>query len=278
MKHFSWLFLYVVSSFFVLSSHLCGQNLSHCRFDQSEPNFNDNPYVTDYVQNLMEPYLLPLDHPTRKFLDSICLKTRVIKDKKTFDRAGFKVISHRPRSHILVASHRRMPGYLIKVVLDTELRDKRGTKSWRWFVRRCQGAEKIRSIIQERRMKHFVIADKWIYCLPYHPSPPNDSYHQRHLAILVVTDMHLVPEGENLDAWRHEITKDHLDELYEIISGGNGSSYRADNINYTYEGTFAFIDTEYPTTRPDFKSIRPFLNSKMRKYWDYLVKRGGHSS
>lgn len=242
---------------------------------QKDPHVEYNPYIPAIAKKKMTPHLLPLQHEMRSFLDQLCLNTRITADSETFSQAGFKTISLRPRSFIRVASHPQMPDYLVKVYLDTVLKEKRHTPSWQWLVKRCEGANKIRAIIQKRKIKHFVVANKWIYCLPPEPSPPEDPLYTRHFALLVVTDMHLVPQKENYEAWLNQITTEHLDELYFIISRGKGSSYRPDNIAYTYKDTFAFIDTEYPTTSPDFKSIRHFLNSKMRQYWDKLVKNGG---
>jgi hypothetical protein len=243
---------------------------------QKDPNFRNNPYVSAQARQAMSPYLLPFKHPMRLMLDAIFLKARVTTDEDTFYRAGFEIIAQGPRSYICVAKHNKMPGYLVKAYLDTELKEKFDRKSWQWLVRRCQGASKIRHIIQSRHIRYFIVPDKWIYCLPAEPSPPNDSAHTRHLAVLLVSDMNLTSEKRNYYAWSHDITKRHLDELYEIISRAKGSSYRPDNIAYTKNGKFAFIDTEYPTKGPDFKSIRKYLNSEMRQYWDQLIKHGGH--
>ena len=87
--------------------------------------------------------------------------------------------------------------------------------------------------------------------------------------------MQLIPSKENYNNWRKKITKKHLDELYLIISHGNGSSYRPDNVHFTYNNTIAFIDTEYPDRKPNFSSIRPYLSDGMKNYWDKLISQGG---
>lgn len=240
-----------------------------------DPNMENNPYVSAEAKKAMQPYLLSLKHPMRSVLDSIFLKKRVTVDKRTFYKAGFRIIAEGPRSYILVAKHRKLPGFLVKAHVDTELHKKHQKESWQWLVRRCQGASKIREIIKKRNIRYFVVPDKWLYCLPAQPSPPNDGHHTRHLALLLTNDMELVTEKRNYYAWSHYITKQHLDELYTIISRAKGSSYRPDNIAYTKHDQFAFIDTEYPTSGPDYKRIRPYLNSEMRHYWDKLVKTGG---
>lgn len=240
-----------------------------------DPNLEKNPYISAEAKKAMKPYLISLEHPMRVVLDSIFLKKRATVDKYAFHKAGFKVIAEGPRSYILVARHRNLPGYLVKAHLDTELNKKYRKESWEWLVRRCEGASKIREIIQKRNIRYFVVAEKWLYCFPPEPSPPHDHHHTRHLALLLVTDMELVSKKRNYHAWTHYITKEHLDELYIIISRAKGSSYRPDNIAYTQHDQFAFIDTEYPTRGPDFRSIRLFLSPEMLEYWDKLVKNGG---
>ena len=237
---------------------------------------NDSPFeLPEAAKIAMHPYCLPSNHPMYSVLESIFAKRRVTTDESHFCNAGFQIIAKRPRSYILVAKHSKLPGYLLKAYLDNEKRLKQGTESWEWLVLRCKGANKVRKIIQQHEIKHFVVADKWIYPLPTEPSPPISPVHTRHLAALLVTDMELVPEKRNLHAWYHYVTKEYLDELYVIMSRAKGSSYRPDNIAYTLNGTFAFIDTEYPARGPDFESIRKHLRRATCKYWDKLVKNGG---
>lgn len=239
-------------------------------------NFKKNPYLSPRARESIKPHLLPLKHKERSFLDSIFLKTRVTVDEETFCQAGFVIIAKRPRSYICVAKHPKMPKYLVKVYLDTELNKKFNKKSWEWLVRRCEGANQIREVIRKHHIRHFVVPRKWIYCLPPDPSPPEDHLHTRHLAILLVERMNLASKRRNYHAWSHYITEEHLNELFEIISRAKGSSYRPDNIAYLQNDQFAFIDTEYPARGPDFNSIRRYLNDEMRNYWDNLVINAGY--
>jgi hypothetical protein len=87
--------------------------------------------------------------------------------------------------------------------------------------------------------------------------------------------MNLTSKAQNLAAWKSLITGEHLKELYKIISYAKGSSYRPDNITYSVDGKFAFIDTEYPKAHPDYKSIRKYLSREMQAEWDKIVKNGG---
>lgn len=242
----------------------------------SEGSYNDfdkNPYISKDARKSIKPYLLPKNHPAKIGLDEIFTTTRAIQNDDTFIQAGFNIIERTGRSFLLVASHPLLNGYLVKVALDSEFRQKNDKPSWLWFVRRCKGSETIAKIIAKKKITNFTVSKKWIYPLPINPSPPSNTQYDRKIAILLVTDMNLVSHIENLDAWKTKITKKHLDELYVIISQG-GSSYRPDNIWYTKNGTFAFIDTEYPNADPDYGSVRPFLSSSMLTYWDKLIRHG----
>lgn len=255
------------------SSHLIEKALR--KQTTATPSLSGNKAIPDKAKKKMRPYVIPSNHPMKEKLDAIFTASRATLNETSFAQAGFTTICARPRTFIKVASHPLLPSYLVKVNLDSELRQKQGKESWKWLVERCKGAEKIRHIIHSRQIKHFVVADKWIYPLPEKPAPIVSPAYTRHLAILLVTDMNLTDREDNLYAWLHNITEEHLDELYTIISYAKGSSYRPDNISYTKNGQFAFIDTEYPSKGPDYKSIRHFLNSNMVAYWDRLVKKGG---
>lgn len=231
--------------------------------------------ISKKIKKQLHPHVIPDSHPLKPALDQIFYTTRATLDENTFAEAGFNTISVRPRSHIRVASHSLLPNHLIKATLDTELRKKANKESWEWLVLRCEGADKIKRLIKDRSIQHFVVARKWIYPLPDDPSPPNTNLYKRHLAVLLVTDMDLHSEKTNYGAWKNKITEEHLQELYTIISHAKGSSYRPDNIWYNKQGKFAFIDTEYPDRGPDYRSIKPFLNKEMQKYWTHLIKNGG---
>ena len=234
-----------------------------------------SPHRPVKIQRRAEPYLISSKHPMQKVLNSLFLKQRVTKDRPTFIHAGFKILAEGSRSYIIVAKHQSLPGYLVKVYLDTELRQKWDKKSWEWLVLRCEGASQIRKIIKRKKFKHFTVPEKYIYWLPPHPAPPRDENHTQHAALLLVTDMNLTSQKRNAKAWRNEMTQEHLDELYQIISFAKGSSYRPDNLAYTKNGHFAFIDTEYPNQIPDLKIVRKYFNSEMRAYWDSLIRKGG---
>lgn len=241
----------------------------------SNSSFKNNPYISKKEKSAIKPYLLPDSHPIKPILDSLFSASRVTLNSTTLRNAGFTILHSRKRSFIKVVNHPLMPGYLFKLYLDDELRLKHGRQGWKWFSYRCQGARTIAKLIKKEKIKHFTVAKKWIYALPAEPAMPALPGHSRKNCILVAEDMQLVSKEENLAIWKNGITKKHLVELYDIISYAPGRSYRPDNIPYTKNGKFAFIDTEYPDHKPDYNSIRPYLSPDMLSYWDQLVKKGG---
>lgn len=245
---------------------------------KSDP-FGKNPYIDSKTRERIKPYLIGNDHPMKPVLDRL-FSARVTANRQTLEAANFKILDRRKRSFICVVSHPELPDYLLKLHFDSDKREKQHKASWVWFVKRCEGANKIQNIIDRHKIKYFICAKKWIYPLPASPSPPRHSDYTRHLTVLLVTDMHLAHSSDNYLAWKTKITTDHLDELYIILTRAKGSSYRPDNIALTrgneVRPIFAFMDTEYPDKGPDFRSIRPHLNSKMREYWDGLVRRGSN--
>lgn len=241
----------------------------------TDDGLKNNPYITSKVRKRIAPFLLPKNSPVREAMDSIFSFSRVSTNDLTLINAGFNILSVQPRSFIRILRHPLLPNLLLKAYVDCELRVKKDQESWEWLVKRCQGAKDIRYVIAKKKIKLFTVPDKWIYVFPGNSTSPNDGLHVRHLAILLVEDMHLTSFAECLYAWYNLITKKHLDELYKIISYAKGSSYRPDNIPFTIYGTFTFIDTEYPKHKPDYNSIKHFISPEMLQYWERLIRNGG---
>lgn len=229
----------------------------------------ENPYVSSDERHAVKEGLMPREHPIRPILDALFSDTRVTATKGSLKKAGFRILKSQPRSFILVVKHPSLPGYLIKLHLDSEIRLKRGHPGWYWFAKRVYGAKQIARCIKKNHLRHFKVPGKWLYPLPVYPlhQPGSD----RKNVILVVEDMRLLPKEENVNAWKTLITPKHLDELYIILKKCGGSSLRPSNIPFSRDGKIAFIDTEYPDTKPRYNEIRPHLSRPMQAYWDKLT-------
>jgi hypothetical protein len=218
----------------------------------------------------MSPYVLPCDHPAGSLLERLFYRFNLIENEAAFLAAGFEIRRKQRRSLMRVATHPMLAGYVFKVFfVDERECEREKTRGWLGFVARCDGAERIRRVIQEQRIQHFKVPSKWLFPAPHHPSCRSDD----RPTILVAEFQDLPSQEESEHAWLHSVTESHLDELYAIINRAGGTSYRPDNIPLTRQGCFAFIDTEHSTDRPDYESIAPYLSCQMREYWRSLIKR-----
>jgi hypothetical protein len=116
-------------------------------------NFDNNPHISNGARNKIKPFLVPITHPIKPNLDSIFSSSRATFNKNTLISAGFLIKFIQPRSFIIVASHPILSGYLLKLYVDTELKEKGGKPGWSWFVKRCIGAKEIKKIIARKKNK-----------------------------------------------------------------------------------------------------------------------------
>ena len=236
------------------------------------PNFNENPYLTRRMQCAIAPYLFPLDHPMRATLDALFSQSRVIQDEKTLADAGFTIVAGpMKRSHVIVARHPLIPGYVFKLYLDSEDRLRKGVPHWLSLTRRCVGAQGIRQIIAREKIQHFLVPDKWLYLLPVYPF--SNAVNPEPI-VLIETDM----EPESLETsilmWKTGITREHLDELYCILKhgfGGEGTMSLFVNVPSTQCRKFAFTDTESLKMKLKLKNVKRYLSEEMELYWDSLI-------
>ena len=235
-------------------------------------NSADNPLFKSSTRQKIAPYLLPLDNSLKPVLDAIFLPARVTANASTFEAAGFVTVCAQQSSCVRVAKHPEVPGYLFKVYLDSEVRQKEDQPGWKRLKQRCRSVAKIRALINRKHLNHFVVPDKWIYPLPYYPISPGPIDQP---IVLLVTDMNLVDRNQTKFAWKNLATKEILHELYIILSHGYGSSFLTGNIPYTQSGKFALVDTEYPRRAIKMKNVKKYLSSEMAAYWDRLVKSDG---
>jgi hypothetical protein len=244
-----------------------------CAKSAKYPNFDHNPTIQKHIKKKIKPYLLPLDHPVKPILDLIFSTSQPMKNEESFHQAGFETLQVTHASFIRLARHPAIPGFLFKVYLDSERRRKDGRPGWEWLLDRCKGAQNIRKLIQKENIQHFVVPEKYLYPLP--ARPPSVVQNPQPV-ILMVTDMQLADHFEVVDAWKNKITRQHLDELYLIISQGYASAALVANVPYTKQGKFACIDTEYVKRKIDCKKVLPFLSEDMQAYWKTCKIDIGH--
>lgn len=212
-------------------------------------------------------YFLPNNHWLKGAMEKIFSPFNPIEKISYLKKAGFHVVSKRANP-LYVVGHKKLPGYLVKLYLNSESKGKE--LSAKWLINRCLGAENVRSLIQMKKMKYFTVPDKWIYILPGH-GELNDNNN----AVLIVTDMNISSDEGTKWAWKNKITRRHLDELFCILSHGFSSTYLVGNIPYSNNGAFACLDTEHPKRLLPLNKVSSYLSPKMRAYWEKLVRKGG---
>jgi hypothetical protein len=239
----------------------------------TRPSIESYPFLSNDQKSLMLPYLLPLDHPAKPILDEIFSKKRVTENRQSLVEAGFELIAPSTGSFVIVARHPSLPGYVLKIYLDSETRFKENRRIkpyWELLTNRCIGAEKLKKVIEKNNITHFVVPDKWLYILPI---SPKSSEKNPQPAVLLETDMQIESDNITALAWKTHATAKHLDELYTIVKQGLGSTSLIINVPYTKTGKFAFIDTEYPKESRNIKNPKKYLSKEMQAYWDKRIKK-----
>ncbi|MBY0529226.1 MAG: hypothetical protein K2P51_03450 [Rhabdochlamydiaceae bacterium] len=251
-----------------LSCLACAEIATDVRIEASYPNFYDNSLLDDEMRSLIAPYLLPETHPLKCVVDHLFSQSRATETMESLVLAGFQIIAAMQNSYIVVAKHSAVPGYVFKIYLDTERRSRDNKPNWRWLINRCYSARMIRLKIAQKKIEHFVVPDKWIYLLPQFPASRTS-----HPApfILMETDMDIESAQISKNAWKKEVSRSHLNELYAILRHGYGS-VNLGNIPRTKNGKFAFIDTEFSRRRHNLKHVKKYLSNEMAHYWEHLIK------
>ncbi len=226
--------------------------------------------VSEAVWSLLQPYLMPDDHPIKAKLDSIFSKARVTLTAKTMKKAKFTNPEERSFSHTVVTRHPQVPGYILKLFRD----DQTDVTDWDMCHRRCSGAQLIRKAIEEMGYENmFSVPDKWIYCLPDFPEPP-PGYQQKHF-IVVAQDMKILKSKDNHAKWRSSaMSHERLEALFFLVKNvGLSDSVVAFNIPFCKDGRNSFIDTEwYHRPRVRYERLFRFLSPSGTIFWQLLIE------
>lgn len=253
-------------NFFLCCLFLFGLDAAHVYND-----FDRNPFVSIEERHAVLPHLLPFEHPIREKLDLIFHRTRATKDINSLVEAGFIVLKQKSRSFIIVATHPDIPGYLFKLHLDSELRLKRGKPGWYWFSQRVIGAKAIGKVITKKKLDLVKCPKKWLYPLPVYPEAPSGEGYSRKNIILVAEYIPLLSKVPNLEAFKTQITKEHLNQICYVLNKCGGNSIRPDNIPFDKKGRCCFIDTEYPGADTRWSEFNKYLNPEMEAYWKSIT-------
>lgn len=249
--------------------------LAVCVFSIAE-TYEKSSYVEDWIWNEVEPYLLPEKHPIKKPLDQIFTKTRASYNMKSLKEAGFSMKKPTHNNFMIVASHPKLKGYLLKLVTDRRL----VSDEWFDWYERVIGAREIQKAIDKRGFQHIMsVPKKWLYPLPEHPAPPKNGHRKNF--ILVVEDMKILSHEDN-DFWYRSIamTYERIDALYLIMQDvGLYDSVFAFNVPFCEDGRLSFIDTQWYHDWPiNFEKLTDSFAPHMQEYWRALIRNNGPSA
>lgn len=251
--------------------------------DQLEPAYSPaasgykyNPLVEKSVWDQLTPYFLPDSHPAKKQLDAIFnAKKRVLESTESLKHAGFKHPKPRQWTRLIVTSHSKVPGMIIKLYTDQQ-HPHRGRPEYTFWVSRIQGASLIRQAIQERGLQGiFCVPQKWIYPVPQKPSPSSGIKYRKNF-ILVEDDMNIFSDPENEARWKSgHITAKKLDLVFGLLQDlGLWDCAKPANIPFCKDGKIAFIDTQtYHTWPVKLDRLTPFLSPPLQEHWKGLIQK-----
>lgn len=214
-----------------------------------------------YIEEI-QAHVIPRKHKKNKQISKIFENhPHAMDTPQTVKKAGFTILFRQDKSKIVVLKHPDLKGYLIKGFLKCDIDPNWTFPAWQKLLDRCLGAQNIRKFIKKEKIKAFVVPEKLLYEVP----DGEDT------VVLLVTDMRLASIHKSYKVWKESISKRDLRELYAILSKGYGSPRLPENVPYTKDGTFAFIDTEYPQRPVEYWKVGRYLSEEMKAYWEALV-------
>lgn len=233
--------------------------------------------IPEEAQHAVKPYLLPDNSPLWEPLDKIFGGARVTANKGAMREAGFEMTEDQGL-HVVVASHKKLKGYLVKVILDKfDPNTKDKGRDWEHWIRRIEGEKVIRQAVAELGYKkYFKVPRQWIYPLPPGPKCPEKEGYEPKYFILIVEDMRLDSRKANSSFYR-SIGKKWLDAIYTITTKyGLSDCCNKHNLPLCRDGKLAFVDTEtYHNWPINYHRMVEFLSESGRAYWKTLRQQNG---
>jgi hypothetical protein len=234
-----------------------------------------NSKVSREVWNSLTPYFLPYDMPVRRELDKIFgSKKRVLESMESLKKAGFKNPHARKWTRLVVTSHDKLAGYVVKLYTDSQ-HPHRGQPEYVFWLSRIKGVALIADMIAQKNLQAiFKTPKKWIYRVPEKPSPSSKARYRKNF-ILIEEDMGILNDPENEARFKSPaVTEDLLRELFSILQDiGLWDCAKPANIPFCRDGRIAFIDTQtYHTWPVKLSRLTPFLSPSMQEVWQALTQ------
>lgn len=150
-------------------------------------------YLDEALWAEVQPYLLPEDHPIKSKLDKFFAKDRWIESMASLEKSDFVCMKHKAWDNIIVAKHKKLPGYVVKLYTD----DQCGVDARGLLLQRVRGALHIQSIIDahEGYADMFKVPRKWLFPVP---NAEWTAVYDRKQFILITEDMNIVGAEKKL--------------------------------------------------------------------------------
>jgi hypothetical protein len=215
------------------------------------------------------PYLMPETHPFKSILDKICRSRRILKSYKSLEKSGFNIIHKQINHGLVVAQHPLLPGYLVKLYLDSY-----PESEWPLWVLRAKGAKTIQGLLNKYGYNQYMkVPTKWIYPVPQKRRPRADAKTFPKDFILVVKDLDLCHANVSLEKLNKAMTFPCLKALHTMIRVGGLSDSHVGNIPYSKDGRIAIIDTEYVNVWPvHLEWLTKYFSTLNQNHWNNLSK------
>jgi hypothetical protein len=187
--------------------------------------------------------------------------TRMFDSRGAWGAAGFTVFNRANNGKIMVAHHSAAPGLLFKkYTSDVSQREQMQN-----FIRRREGAHRLRAFCDRQRLTRVAVPHKWILELPERFSRKDTAY------ILVVEQLDVTSEDQTKKMYQ-QIDPDVLADLCAVLHEFRGMDSNTKNLPFLSDGRVAFIDTEHwdrSTSKPYLDQVGEYMSKEHMK----LAKR-----
>ena len=175
--------------------------------------------------------------------------------RDTFRSAGFEVLDRSNDHTIMVGRHKSLRGYLFKKYAPVISLEEQHEN----YARRIECARRLLTFIDDRRLRHVVVPQKWL-----HELPRNFSSHTTRSYVLIVERLKLLDS----DASKREygrIDKNVLRDLCTVLFTFRGLDSTVSNVPFTNRGQIAFVDTDrWDRQRAYLPHISKYLSRRRR--------------